>query len=253
MAKRGRRGEHLYGITPVEAALRAERRVLNGLWHRRARGEERNERLAGILDLAARIGLDVREVDNDALARKADTPMHQGVVLDCGPLPLDDARDLIETPATDGDVVLALDQIEDPQNLGGLVRTAAFLGAKAVLIHRSRRAPLSASVSKASAGTLEHFPIAESGNLADALLRFDREGWRVVGSALDPTAIDHRRVDPGPPTVLVMGNEGRGIRPLTAKRCDTLVSIARRGPAESLNVTVAAAILLDHLTTANQT
>lgn len=249
MAKR-EGGERLYGITPVHAALTAERRALRGLWHRPARGQERNERLVEILELAARAGLPVRELDPEGLARKAGTAMHQGVVLDCGPLPLLSARDLLERPGGTGDVILALDQIEDPQNVGGLVRTAAFLGARAVLLHRSRRAPLTASVSKASAGTLEHFPVAESGNLADALLRCARDGWRVVGSALDPSAVDHRRVDPGPPTVLVMGNEGRGIRPLTAKRCDTIVSIARRGPAESLNVTVAAAILLDHLTAA---
>lgn len=247
MAKHDGR-ERLYGITPVEAALRAERRALHELWCRRSRGRERNERVAAVVALAGDVGLPVREADADDLTRRAGTPVHQGLVLVCGALPLTPARDLIDGPAGDGDVILALDQVEDPQNVGGLVRTAAFLGARAVLLHRSRRAPLSATVSKASAGTLENFPVAESGNLADALLRFARAGWRVVGSALDPAAVDHRRLDPGPPTVLVLGNEGRGIRPLTAKRCDELVSIARRGPAESLNVTVAAAVLLDHLT-----
>jgi len=256
MAKRASKdrgaGERLYGITPVESALEAQRRSLHGIWIRPPRGSEQNERLAGIRDRAEGLGLPVRELDSDGLERRAGTQMHQGVVLDCGALPLLAARDLTDEPPSTGDVILALDQIEDPQNVGGLVRAAAFLGARAVLVHRSRRAPLNATVSKASAGTLEAFPIGESGNLADALLRFAREGWRIVGSALDPTAVDHRRVDPGPPTVLVVGNEGRGIRTLTAKRCDTIVSIARRGPAESLNVTVAAAILLDHLTAPGQ-
>lgn len=240
--------ESLYGVTPVEAALRARRRSLHALWIRRSRGPETNERLAAIEQMAQEAGLSTRAVDPDELTRRAGTSMHQGVVLSCGALPLDPARDLLDEPPTDGRVILALDQIEDPQNVGGLVRTAAFLGAHAVLLHRARRAPLSATVSKASAGVLEHFRVVESGNLADALLRFARAGWRVVGSTLDPASVDHRTVRPGPPTVLVMGNEGRGIRPLTAKRCDTLVSIARRGDAESLNVTVAAAILLDHLT-----
>jgi predicted rRNA methylase len=240
--QRGR--EHLHGIAPVEAALRAERRSLHTLWCRAGRPGSRIDEVAA---LARERGVTARTTSDDDLERRAGSATHQGVVLECGALPLGSLRDLLDSPPGAGEVVLALDQVEDPQNVGGLIRTAAFLGARAVLLHRARRAPLTATVSKASAGTLEWFPLVESGNLADSLLRLAREGWRVLGSALDDDAVDHRAVEPGPATVLVVGNEGRGIRPLTAKRCDALVTIEGRGGAESLNVTVAAGIMLARL------
>lgn len=235
--------EILFGITPVEAALVAGRRELHKLW---ARNDAANERVNEIVRRATDLGLAVVTTSPEELARRAHSPVHQGVVLGCGPLPLLGLRELMAAPSGSS-FVLALDQIEDPQNLGGLVRTAAFLGATAVLLHRSRRAPLSATVSKASAGILEHFPVAEVGNLANALQNFEREGWTVVGSALTDDAVDYRSLAPSGPTVLVMGNEGRGLRPLTMKRCQHLVWIPRRGDAQSLNVTVAAGVLLAHL------
>lgn len=233
----------LYGITPVQAALHAERRALHKLWVRR---EASSERVDEIVRRAEAMGLPIVEAENEELGRRAHTPLHQGVVLGCGPLPLLGLRDLLQLPAA-RPFVLALDQIEDPQNLGGLVRTAAFLGTSAVLLHRSHIAPLSAVVSKASAGLLERFPVAEVGNLADALQSLEREGWTVIGSALTDEAVDYRTLTPRGPVVLVMGNEGRGLRPLTMKRCQHLVWIPRRGEAQSLNVTVAAGILLAQL------
>lgn len=237
--------EILFGIAPVEAALRARKRALFKLWVRR---DAANERVEAILRRAEGLRVPVVATDADELGRITRNGLHQNVVLGCGPLPMLDLRAMKELPAADP-VVLALDQIEDPQNLGGLIRTAAFLGASAVLMHRSHRAPLSAVVSKASAGLLESFPIAEVGNLANALQSLDREGWTIVGSALADGAVDYRSLDLRPPMVLVMGNEGHGLRPLTMKRCGHLVRIPRRGPAESLNVTVAAGVLLSTLVT----
>lgn len=243
--------EILYGIAPVEAALRAGKRELFKLWLRSEASHEtereaQNPRVEAILRQAEARKLAVVPIGAEELARRAHSGLHQGVVLGCGPLPLLGLRDLLDAPAR-ASFVLALDRIEDPQNLGGLVRTAAFLGVSAVLLHRSHRAPLSATVSKASAGLLEEFAVAEVGNLADALQTFEREGWQVLGSALDEAAVDYRALAPSASTVLVMGNEGRGLRPLTRKRCGQLVWIPRRGDAESLNVTVAAGILLAHL------
>ena len=235
--------EVLYGITPVEAALAAERRALHKLWAKR---NASNARVEAVVRRAEAMGLPVVASDAEELARRAHSRLHQGLVLGCGPLPMLALSDLLQLPAPIP-FVLALDQIEDPQNLGGLVRTAAFLGATAVLLHRSHRAPLSASVSKASAGVLEQFPVAEVGNLADALQRLEREGWTVIGSALDDGAVDYRQLRPQGPCVLVMGNEGRGLRPLTLRRCQHLVRIERRGRVESLNVTVAAGVLLAQL------
>ncbi len=242
--------EILYGITPVEEALRARRRAFAHLWVRRG---ARSERLRTILDLAAAAGVEVDEQEDVQLQRHARSKTHQGVVLSCGTLPLLPLREILD-PAGDGlPIVLALDRIEDPQNLGALVRTAAFLGARSLLVHRSHRAPMSAAASKASAGCLEWFPIAEAGNLADALQRFDRQGWRILGSALEAQATPVEALGWTGPTVLVMGNEGQGLRPLTVRRCHELVHIPRRGRAESLNVTVAAGILLEALAARAQT
>jgi len=144
-------------------------------------------------------------------------------------------------------LVLALDRIEDPQNLGGLARTAAFLGADAMLLHRDKAAPLSAAASKASAGALERFPVVQEGNLARALERLRRDRFFVYGAALEEDAVEFGEAEAAPRTVLVVGNEGEGLRALTRKRCDCLLRIPGRAGTESLNVNVAAGILLRHL------
>jgi 21S rRNA (GM2251-2'-O)-methyltransferase len=237
--------DSLHGITPVEAALRARRRHFRRLYLRR--GPD-SERIGRIHELARQLELDTVEVDRAELDRALPDQNHQGVALDCGALPVLGFRDLLD--AEPAGIVLALDQVEDPQNFGAMIRTAVFLGARAILVHRHKRAPVSAAVSKASAGTLEVAELHECGNLADALLRFAKAGWRVVGSSLDESAVAFDRLAPGGPSILVMGNEGRGLRPLTIKRCTELVQIPRLGPAESLNVSVAAGILLAQLSRA---
>lgn len=232
----------LYGITPVEEALRAGRRHFRRLILREGAD---SPRISGIRELAAARAVLVADMERQAFDRQLRGQNHQGVALDCGALPLSGFRELLD--AEPSGVVLALDQVEDPHNFGAMVRTAAFLGARAVLVHRSKRAPLSAAVSKASAGAVESAALYECGNLADALQRFARAGWRVIGAALDEGAIDAAQLGAGGPALLVMGNEGRGLRPLTVKRCTELVMIQRRGAAESLNVSVAAGILLAQL------
>lgn len=234
--------ELLHGIAPVEEALRAGHRHLRQLILREGADSDRIRQLRS---LALERGVGVSELGRAEFDRRLRGHNHQGVALDCGALPLRSFRELLD--ATPAGVVLALDQVEDPHNLGAMVRSAAFLGARGVLLHRSKRAPLSATVSKASAGALESAAIYECGNLGDALQRFARAGWRVVGSDLDDTARPVAELASGGPTLLVMGNEGRGLRPLTRKRCTELVRIERRGPAESLNVSVAAGILLARL------
>jgi 23S rRNA (guanosine2251-2'-O)-methyltransferase len=240
-------GDWLYGIAPVEEALRAGKRLLRELLVR-AGGD--SERVGQIRELAAERAVPVTEYDRHDFDRRLRGQNHQGVALNCGALPLRGFRELLD-PEPEG-IVLALDQIEDPHNLGALVRTAAFLGIRGALLHRSRRAPISSAVSKASAGAVEFFDLFECGNLADVLQRFARKGWRIVGSALDDDALPLGELAAGGPCMLVVGNEGRGLRPLTRKRCTELVRIERRGRAESLNVSVAAGILLAHLTGADR-
>ena len=113
-------------------------------------------------------------------------------------------------------LVVALDQVEDPQNLGGIARSAAFLGADALILHRAHSAPLSPAASKASAGALEFFPVIEVPNLSNALQTLQKENFFVYGAALED-AVDYREVDRADRAVLVLGSEGEGLRSLTRK------------------------------------
>lgn len=233
----------LYGIAPVEQALRHRRRVLERLFVKQG---DRNERVRAIVAQAEAAGVPVVETRADDLARRAESTVHQGVVLACGALPTTDLKSFLGGLRDDPALLVALDQVEDPQNLGGLVRTSAFLGADAVFLHRSRSAPLSAAASKASAGALEYFPVVEGPNLARALDELADALFQIVGAALGEGARDFREVEPERRLVLVLGSEGRGLRRLTRDKCDELVVIPGREHTESLNVTVAAGVLLAH-------
>jgi 23S rRNA (guanosine2251-2'-O)-methyltransferase len=230
----------LYGIAPVAEALRQGRRELRRLYSKEGKA---SPRLKIVLQEARRQGVPVEERSAHDLASMAGSRLHQGAVLDCGELPLLDLDDFLED-AGPRSLVVALDQVEDPQNLGGIARSAAFLGADALILHRANRAPLSPAASKASAGALEFFPVIEVPNLSNALQALQKENFFVYGAALED-AIDYREVDRADRAVLVLGSEGEGLRSLTRKRCDQLVFIPRRGQEmESLNVNVAAGILL---------
>ncbi len=233
----------LYGITPVHEALRAGRRSIERLLVKEGKP---SPRLRDILDLARERGVPVETRTVHEIGREVRSRQHQGVALECGELPTLDLDDLLGGLPPGPALILALDQVEDPQNLGALIRTAAFLGADAVLTLRSRSAPLSPAASKASAGTMEFFPVVQAPNLAESLRRLQREGWWVAGSSLAEGCVDYRDIAPAEKTVLVMGAEGSGIRSLTGRRCDALVKIPGTPEVESLNVTVSAGILLAH-------
>lgn len=230
----------LYGIAPVAEALRQGRRELRRLYSKEGKA---SPRLKLVLQEARRQGVPVEERSAHDLASLAGSRQHQGAVLDCGELPLLDLDEFLEN-AGPRSLVVALDQVEDPQNLGGIARSAAFLGADALILHRANRAPLSPAASKASAGALEFFPVVEVSNLSNALQALQKENFFTYGAALED-AVDYREVDRADRAVLVLGSEGDGLRSLTRKRCDQLVFIPRRGQEmESLNVSVAAGILL---------
>lgn len=237
----------LYGITPVHQALLHRRRELH---HLHVREGAASERLQAILKCARDAGVEVHPTDNHDLARRAGHRHHQGVVLDCGPLPTHDLRGAVDAGLTRR--VLALDQVEDPQNVGGLARTAAFLGASTLLIHRAHSAPLSPAASKASAGNLEAFPVTLVPNLAQALSELRDQGATILGAALGEDSVPYREAAWPEPWVLVVGNEGDGLRSLTRRRCDQLVRIDGVAGVESLNVTVAAGIVLAHACAASR-
>lgn len=234
----------IYGIEPVREALRARRRELRRLHLRAGRGDERAQALR---ELARAAGLDVEEADNHRLARLAGDRHHQGAVLDCGALPTLGLDELLARELPEPALLLALDQVEDPQNLGSLARSARFLGACGLLLHRSRSAPLSPAASKASAGALESLPVVEEANLARSLDRLRGEFWRVLGADSGEGSTDHRGETGAGRMVLVMGSEGNGLRRLTRDKCDVLLRIPSPGGFESLNVSVAGGILMSGL------
>jgi len=236
-------GRTIYGRHAVEAALRADPARVERLWL----AEGRRERaLDAIARMAAEAGVPVERVPRARLDRLAGDRHHQGVAARYrGPEPRGEGfLDGLLTTLSEPPLLLALDGVEDPRNLGACLRTAEAAGAHAVLAPRDRAVGLTPAAVKAAAGAAERLPFVQVTNLARTLARLARDyGLRVVGAAADAPASLYE-ADLRGPLVLVLGAEGRGLRRLTRERCEELVRIPMAGAAESLNVSVAAGILL---------
>ncbi len=176
----------------------------------------------------------------EELTRLAGSPEHQGVVAEVDPYPYADPEALLGRREA---LILVLDQVQDPHNLGAVCRSAEVAGAAGVVIPERRAAAVTAAACKASAGAVEHLAVARVRNLADWLAAAREAGFWVWGAdAEGPTA--YTDADLSGPTILVLGAEGKGLRPRVAAGCDGLLSIPRRGRTASLNVSAAAAVLL---------
>jgi 23S rRNA (guanosine2251-2'-O)-methyltransferase len=217
----------VYGRNPVREALRGRRRVQR-VWANR--GAAREEWLAGV---------DIQPADDDELERLCGSPDHQGVCADAGPYPYSDAAELL-APADA--LVICLDEVQDPHNLGAVCRVAEAAGAAGVVIPERRSAEVTPAVCKASAGAVEHLAVARVRNLADWLGEAKQAGAWVYGAAAE--GVPYERPDFRGRVVLVLGSEGRGLRPRVAGACDELVALPMRGQVESLNVSTAAAALI---------
>jgi 23S rRNA (guanosine2251-2'-O)-methyltransferase len=219
----------VYGRNPVREALRGPRRVLR-VWA--SPGAAREDWLAG-----ARVEV-VR--DADELSRRCGSDAHQGICADVSPFVYASADELLGRPDP---LLVALDEVQDPQNLGAIARTAEAAGATGLVIPERRSAEVTPAVAKASAGAIEHLPVARVRNLADFLRDAKAAGCWCYGA--DAAArVRYDQVDFAGNVVLVLGAEGKGLRPRVAKACDELVSIPVRGRIASLNVSAAAAVLL---------
>ena len=221
----------LYGRNPVREALRAGRRRVRRAWA--TEGVAREPWLA-------RAGVPIEVADAGELAGRAGTDAHQGVCAVVDPYPYADAGALLGRPSP---LLVALDEVQDPQNLGAIVRTAEVAGADGVVIPERRAAQVTAAVAKASAGAVEHLPIARVRNLADFLADAKAAGSWVYGAAADGP-VPYDEPDWTGSVVLVLGGEGKGLRPRVAASCDALVALPMRGRIGSLNVSAAAAALL---------
>jgi 23S rRNA (guanosine2251-2'-O)-methyltransferase len=226
----------IYGINPVLEALRAGRvRQLRV-------GDRGGDRMRQVLSLATEHGVAVKRVPDNVLDRESRRGVHQGVVAEVADAADYSVEELVRG-ATAPALIVVLDGIEDPHNLGAILRTADAAGADGVVLQKRRSAALDGAAAKASAGAVAHVRIAEVVNIARAVEELKDAGVWTVGLAGEgSTAYD--AIDFTVPTALVFGAEGTGLRRLVRERCDHLAAIPMAGHVGSLNVSVAAGIAL---------
>jgi 23S rRNA (guanosine2251-2'-O)-methyltransferase len=228
----------LTGFHAVEEALAAGR-ALDRIVIASGR---HGERIETIVRLAKSHGVPVRFEDRQQVDRLAGTSDHQGIAALAAAKPAVDLEDLLREKSAQGLLVL-LDGVEDPHNLGAIVRTSLAAGASGVVIPERRAAGLTDSVERASAGALAHLSVARVKNLVRAMEEIKEAGYWLVG--LDERAEKiYTEVDYKCAVGIVLGGEGEGLHELTRKRCDFLVSIPTTGPVRSLNASVAAGVVL---------
>jgi 23S rRNA (guanosine2251-2'-O)-methyltransferase len=226
----------IYGINPVVEALRARRVTALRVSTRT------DDRLTAILRAAEEQGIPVRRANAHELARFAHGGAHQGVVADVHDTASYSVEDLVSR-AGGVPLLLVLDQVEDPHNVGAILRTVDAAGADGVIRQSRHAARLDGAAAKASAGAVSHVRIADVVNIARALEQLKAAGVWTVGLAGDaPRRYDE--VDFTQPTALVVGAEGTGLRRLVRERCDWLAAIPMHGHVQSLNVSVAAGVVL---------
>ena len=235
--------ELLYGVQPVCAALRQRKRQFSELYIKR--GKKNSRRIWEIRELAEELGITLREVPGKKLTEMCPEEVHQGVVLRCGSLPFSPISVLSLPVEVKLPLIVLLDQIEDPHNLGAVLRTCGFFDVSAVVVSKDHSCGLTPVVSKSSSGVVEWLPVISVTNLSRFLQKQKSEGYWIVGLAEESNQSFSQLVR-DKPLILVVGNEGRGIRPLIRKQCDWLVSIAGNPEVSSLNVSNAAAIALNH-------
>lgn len=232
-------GDHLYGVLPIEQALKHRRRNLHRLYLKK--NYESSDRLKALQQLAQQQKVPWELVSVEELDRLCPDVTHQGVVLHCGPLPY-----VSESPLKQGgkpQVWMALDQVEDPQNIGAIIRSCGFFGVEGVIVPEAHFPGITPSMAKTSAGVSEWLPIMVVKNLSRFLVQQKTRQYWVIGldmEASEPlTALTKDRS-----LILVMGNEGKGLRNLIRQQCDWMVHIAGNTEVASLNVSNAAAIAM---------
>jgi 23S rRNA (guanosine2251-2'-O)-methyltransferase len=225
----------LIGIHPVREALKAGRSLDRVMVVK----EAGNRRLQEIIDLARHARIPLRFENREALDRAAQGGSHQGVVA----FGASSRYATLDDVPEGAQLVIVLDGVEDPHNLGAIIRTANAAGAAAVVIPERRAVHVTETVAKSAAGALEYVPVVKAGNLSRALEDLKKRGFWIYG--LDERGTeDHDQMDYAVPTVMVLGGEGKGLHQLVREHCDVLVRIPMAGQIPSLNVSVAAGVVL---------
>ena len=220
----------LYGRNPVREALRARRRSIEQVWAT----EHAVAREGWLREARARVA------STDEIHRRCGSPDHQGVCAEAGGYPYVSAAELLRA---EDPFIVALDELQDPQNLGAVARSAECAGTTGLVICERRAAAVTPAVAKASAGAVEHLRIARVRNMSDFLAEAKAAGAWCYGAAAGAST-GYLEPDYRGAVVLVMGAEGRGLRPRVAKSCDALISLPLRGRIDSLNASAAAAVLV---------
>lgn len=231
----------LCGVNPVLEALRAGRRTIEQITI--AEGSQ-PARLRELIDLARERKVPVRRAPRVSLDQAAGNKNHQGVVAIVAPVRYADADDLLEAIVRqEQPLAVVLDGVEDPHNLGAILRTVDCAGAHGVFLPERRAAGLTDTVAKAAAGALEHVPVARVVNVVRLIEQLKERNVWCVGAAAD-AKMTYTDWDWKQSTALVLGGEGDGLHRLARERCDALVRIPLAGHVESLNVSVAAGVIL---------
>ena len=224
--------EIIYGLRPVVEALRSKRREVREVLDSVGDGEVSSE--------AAVRGIPVKRVPRDRVEELARGGVHQGVVARVGPYPYSGLEEILAAPDP---LVVVLDRVTDPRNLGAVLRAADGAGVSGVVVPKDRAAGVTPAAVKASAGASEHVPVARETNLRRALEKMKEAGIWVYG-AEGGAASAYTKLDLSGSIAFVLGSEGRGLRRLVREGCDGAVSIPMLGAVSSLNVSAAAAVLL---------
>src|SRR5688572_20983785 len=235
----------VYGVNAVLEALRAGKRQVENITILQS---ARPDRLKSVLDLAREKGVPVQRVPRLDLDRRSGEARHQGVVARIAAAHYADADELLDRLAArvgtaDPPLALGLDGIEDPRNMGSIVRTAECAGVHGVFIAERRAVGLTGVVAKVAAGALEYVPVARVTNLVRLIEQLKERNIWVIGAAADAKQL-HTEWDWTLPAAVFLGSEGHGLHRLVREHCDTLVRIPVVGKLDSLNVSVAAGVLL---------
>lgn len=234
------RNDIIAGRNPVMEAIRSGRSIESILV---AKGE-RSGSVVAIIAKAKQKSIPVKDVDSKKLDFLAKGVNHQGIVAQCAVKEYSTLEDIFALAEERGEspFIIVLDKIEDPHNLGAIIRTAECAGAHGVIIPERRSAGLSYTVEKTSAGALEYMPVVRVKNISAVLQKLKDKGIWVYGADMDGE--HYKKVNFDGAVALVIGNEGKGISPLVAKDCDVIVSLPMKGKINSLNASVAAGILM---------
>jgi 23S rRNA (guanosine2251-2'-O)-methyltransferase len=229
----------IYGINAVTEALKATPEKIERICVERG---QKNSRIQDIVDLARLKHVRISFEERSWLDRKAEGARHQGILCFAAEMPSFDSEDILAQAKNPG-LLVVLDGVEDPHNLGAILRSAEAAGADGVILPQHRSAALSATVVKASAGAVSHIKLARIPNLAQFIESLKKKGFWVAGLDADSDKAIWE-LDLTVPTALILGNEGKGLHRLVKEKCDYVVSLPIRGVVSSYNVSVAAGIAL---------